>query len=87
VRETKRLWKKLEGAKIEARVKIAKDVEIDAPAEFSEQVRRDAERLKDIDPVADVAERLDLDAAKLKRVADERTSYGRCRKPKPKPKN
>jgi hypothetical protein len=86
-RETKRLWKKVEGAEIKARVKIAKDVWIDAPPEFNEQVRRDAQRLKDIDPVACFAEQLDRDPETLKRVAAGRKSFGRTRKAKRKPKN
>jgi hypothetical protein len=77
-REAKRLWKK----EIKARVN---DVEIDAPAEFNDQMRQSA-LLKGGDPVAYVAEQLELDAEKLRRVADERTSYGRRRKAKSKPK-
>jgi hypothetical protein len=85
VRETKRLWKKVEGARIKARVKT-KEGWIEASPEFTEQVRQSALDLKASDPVADVAEPMDLDAERLKRVADGRTSYGRGCKAKPKPK-
>jgi len=71
-----------------AQSKNAEGVEIEASPEFNEQVRRDAQRLKDIEPVAYVAEQLDKDAKKLRRVAAQRTSFGRGEaKPKPKPKN
>jgi hypothetical protein len=85
-RETKRLWKKVEGVEIKARVKIGKDVWIDAPPEFNDQLRRDAQLLKDIDPIACLAEKLGRDAKTLKRVAAGRRSFGRGRKAKRKPK-